>query len=296
MKSTYICPILTSVNQDGSVNFDDMHGMYDYVLDAGVDGILIGGSSGEFYAFTYEENKAMMLDAIQHINHRGYVMCGTGRLIKSETISLSNEVLVAGADAVIVVGPYYSGCNEEHVFAYYDDILSQINGPVYLYNYADRTGYDVSPEVMLRLLEKHKNFVGVKDTHPLLRHSQKLVQMIKPQYPDFKIVTGYDNNCIPLVISGGDGCIGALSNVRPDMCNAIIQALANEDLSALKTLQREVDTYFQFYEVYTPFNPVMKWALHEMGKPMQEYCKEPLKVLTPDEKEKLSFLADQLWR
>lgn len=296
MKSKYICPILTSVNEDGTVNYEDMHAFYDRVLGAGINGVLTGGSAGEFYAFTYEEVKELMLDAVKYINHRGLVIAGTGRMAKSETISLSNELLQAGADAVMIVGPYYSGCNEEDVFHYYDEVMGKVEGNVYLYNYADRTGYDVPSSTILRLLAKHKNFIGVKDTYPVLRHTQKYIQDIKPVYPEFQIFTGYDNNCIPAVMSGGDGCIGALSNVYPDMGHQVTVALEEEALPQLIALQRQIDTYFKFYEVHVPFNPVMKWALVEMGYPMKEFCKEPLTILTKEEKELLAPVADQLWR
>ncbi len=296
MKAKYISPILTSLNSDESVNYEDMHAVYDKLIAAGINGVLAGGSAGEFYAFSYEEVKELILDAIEYGKGRWEVIAGTGRMVKAETIQLSNEVLKAGADAVIIVGPYYSACNNEDVFAYYDEVLGAINGPVYLYNYGDRTGYDVSAETLLRLREKHDNLVGVKDTHSVLRHTQRYIQFLKPKYPDFKIYTGYDNNCIPSVISGGDGCIGALSNIDPEMCVNVIKALDTEDLNALKELQRQIDAYFAFYEVHVPFNPVMKWAINELGGPMKETCRVPIKPLTDVEKEALSPIAEALWR
>lgn len=296
MKCKYICPILTSVNKDGSINYDDMHKFYDNLMNAGIDGILTGGSAGEFYAFTYDEVKELILDAIKYINHRGIVLAGTGRMAKSETISLANISLDAGADAAIIVGPYYNACSQEDVFNYYDDILGKINGNVFIYNYADRTGYDVSSNTILRLLQKHKNLIGVKDTNPVVRHTQKYIHDIKKDYPDFNIFTGYDNNCISVAISGGNGCIGALSNVYPDICHKIIIALQEENLTELKSLQRQIDLYMSFYEIYPTFNPVMKWALQEMHKPMQKYCKEPLSELPEKAKISLAAYADKLWR
>lgn len=296
MNCKYICPILTSINKDGTVNYEEMHALYDQILDAGIDGVLVGGSSGEFYAFTYEEIKTMIIDAVKHINHKGIVLAGTGRMVKSETISLSNTAINAGADAVIIVGPYYSACNKEDIFNYYDDVMSQIHGDIFLYNYEDRTGYDVSADIILRLLAKHKNFVGVKDTHPVLRHTQKYIQEIKSKYPDFQVFTGYDNNCIPSVISGGNGCIGALSNVYPEICHQAAESLRQENFQEIKIKQREIDRLMKFYEVYTPFNPVMKWAMNELNKPMQENCKEPLTPLTDEVKQSLSEVCHNLWR
>lgn len=296
MNCKYICPILTSINEDGTVNYEEMHALYDQILGGGIDGVLVGGSSGEFYAFTYQEIQMMIVDAVKHINHQGIVLAGTGRMTKSETVSLSNVAIDAGADAVIIVGPYYSACNKEDVFNYYDDVMSQIHGNIFLYNYADRTGYDVSTDTILRLLAKHKNFIGVKDTHPVLRHTQSYIQEIKSKYPDFQVFTGYDNNCIPSVISGGNGCIGALSNVYPQLCHQVAESLRHEDLQKIKTMQREIDKRMKLYELYTPFMPLMKWAMKELNKPMQENCKEPLTPLTDEVKQSLNEVANDLWR
>ncbi|MDU2064465.1 MAG: dihydrodipicolinate synthase family protein [Sporomusaceae bacterium] len=296
MDCKYITPILTSINGDGSVDYATMHKLYDTLIDAGIDGILVGGSSGEFYAFTYEEIKAFILDAISYIGDRAIVMAGTGRMVYEETVALSNEVLAAGASSVLVVGPYYSACSQEDIFNYYDRLLSAVKGPLYIYNYEDRTGYDVKPATILRLLAKHDNLAGMKDTHAVLRHTQQYIQLVKSQYPQYLVYTGYDNNCIPTVISGGDGCIGALSNVYPTMCAEAIDALQVEDLTRMTKVQRAIDARMRFYEVHTPFNPVMKWCMAEMGTGMQEHCKAPITALTDTEKAELTDFAAALWR
>lgn len=290
-----MCPILTSFSENGSVSYDDMHAMYDQILDAGIDGILVGGSSGEFYALNFEEVQSLIKDAVQYINHKGFVLAGTGRMMESETIHLSNFALDNGADAVIVVGPYYTACNEEDVFHYYDHILSGIYGKVYIYNYIERTGYDVTVNTMLRLLAKHNNLAGVKDTHMILRHTQRYIQEVKSKYPNFQVFTGYDNHCIPVILSGGDGCIGALSNVFPELGCKVVEALKNENIAELITLQRSIDKYMKMYELHTPFNPVMKWVMKQMGKPMQEYCSEPLTPLSDKEKEVLFPIVKELF-
>lgn len=296
MNCNYITPIITSINTDGTVDYETMHKLYDTLINAGIDGILVGGSSGEFYAFTYEEIKEFILDAISYIGNRAIVMAGTGRMVYKETVELSNLALKSGAASVLVVGPYYSACSQEDVFNYYDNLLAAVKGPLYIYNYEDRTGYDVPADIFLRLLAKHDNLAGIKDTHAMLRHTQQYIQLVKSKYPDFMVYTGYDNNCIPSVISGGDGCIGALSNVYPSLCAEVIDALRKEDLSQMIKAQRAIDERMRFYEVHTPFIPVMKWAMAESGMGMQENCKAPLTALTKAAKASLSGFADQLWR
>ena len=296
MECRYFCPILTSMNDDGNVNFEDMHALYDQILGGGIDGILTGGSAGEFYAFSYDEVKELITDATRYINHRGFVLAGTGRCVKEETISLSNDVLAVGADAVIIVGPYYSGASEEDIYEYYDEVMSKVNGPIFMYNFADRTGYDIPARTVLRLRDRHDNFIGIKDTHPVVRHTQSVIQLVKGKYPDFIVMTGYDNNFMPVVLSGGDGCIGALSNIYPETCHQAAEALRHNDLEQMKKYQREIDRLFAYYEVYPTFNSVMKWAMKEMGKPMQENCRVPVRPLPAAAKEQLKDFADAMWR
>lgn len=296
MSAKYLCPILTSFNDDSTINYEDMHGLYDHILSNGIDGILIGGSAGEFYALNYNEAEELILDAVNYINHQSIVIAGTGRMNRMETINLSNFALEKGADAVIIVGPYYSACSQEDVFNYFDDILGHISGNVYLYNYQDRTGYDISVNTVLRLLEKHNNLIGIKDTHPVSRHSQKYINEILPKYPSFEVFTGYDTNCVPVVISGGAGCIGALSNVYPKLCHDLVSSLNKGDYNKIVEIERKIDKYALFYEAYTPFNPLMKWALNEMGYSIQENCRVPISKLTADVKADLDAVANRLWR
>ena len=180
MNSKYFCPILTSFNDDSTINYDDMHSLYDHVLENGIDGILVGGSAGEFYALDYNEAEQLISDAVQYINHRSIVIAGTGRMNRLETINLSNFALKKGADAVIIVGPYYSACSQEDVFNYFDDILGHISGNVYLYNYQDRTGYDISVNTVLRLLEKHKN-LKIKEVE-FLGKSEKFIKLLPEKH------------------------------------------------------------------------------------------------------------------
>jgi dihydrodipicolinate synthase/N-acetylneuraminate lyase len=148
----------------------------------------------------------------------------------------------------------------------------------------------------LRLLEKHKNLIGIKDTHPVSRHSQKYINEILPLYPSFAVYTGYDTNCVPVVISGGAGCIGALSNVYPKLCHDLVVALNEGNFNKIVEIQQKIDTYALFYEAYTPFNPLMKWALREMGYSIKENCRVPISKLTDSVKSDLDMVAKRLWR
>lgn len=286
--------MLTSFNEDGTVAYDDMQAFIDWQIERGIDALLLGGSSGEFYALTFEQMSELIVKTIDMVAGRVPLIVGTGSTVVENTVALSRLAFEHGASALMVVGPYYSAATPEGVLAYYDTVLSAVDGPVYIYNYPDRTGHDVTAEMVLELRERHDNLKGIKDTLPVLRHTQRLVQIVKSRFPEFEVYTGYDNNCIPLVLSGGNGCIGALSNVIPGICSQIGPAHEARDLDRLEELQRALDACFVCYEQPMPFNPLMKWVLTTLGVPFKETCKTPLLPLTAAEKERLKEVADKV--
>lgn len=112
MRSEYICPVLTAFDENGKVDMEAMKRQFDHLIEGGLNGIAIMGSSGEFYAMTLEEAMAFARDSIAYLKDKIPVYIGTGRLIADETIQFSNYVLDQGATAVMIVGPYYIGTDE----------------------------------------------------------------------------------------------------------------------------------------------------------------------------------------
>lgn len=294
MQASYICPALTPFASDKSVDEVQLKAFVDYLCANHIDGILLGGSSGEFYALSFEEMKSFIQKGIKAVDSRIKLICGTGRCDKEETIELSQFALNEGADAVMLVGPYYSAASEKQIFAYFDEVIAKIDGAVYLYNYPERMGYDISAELLYKLKSRHDNLVGVKDTHSVLRHSQRYIQMICSKYPDFEVYTGYDNNCAALVLSGGAGCIGALSNIIPAACKALLYALRDKDLARLAQLQQEIDRAFSIYEQPDQFNLILKWVLQEAGINFNEIYRAPLMPLSAEQKESYAEVKDLL--
>ena len=182
MKAEYICPVLTAFDKDGKVDMDAMKKQFDHLIEGGLNGIAVMGSSGEFYAMTLEAAMAFARESIAYLKGKIPVYVGTGRLIADETIQLSNYALKQGATAVMIVGPYYIGTDDAGMEEYYDYVSEHIHGNIILYNFPDRTGFDLSADVILRLLKKHKNIIGLKDTFGAPSHTRALIGKIKPVY------------------------------------------------------------------------------------------------------------------
>lgn len=275
MSAEYICPVLTAFKEDGSVDMEAMKALFDHLIDGGLDGIAIMGSSGEFYSMTLEEAGNFAKASLDYLRGKIPVYVGTGRLTMKETVKLSACALEWGAAGVMIVGPYYIGADKEGIFTYYDQVTRQIDGDIILYNYPDRTGYDITPDIVLRLLERHKNIVGIKDTVAAPSHTRELIRSVKARFPEFRVYSGYDDNFVHVLLSGGNGCIAALSNVRPQLCARWRDAWNQKDLKTVTEIQRTIDGFMDFYKISTPFMPAMKYALRKMGLPISLLCKLP---------------------
>lgn len=290
MKSSYITPSVTLFEADGkTIDLKAMQAHFEYLIQGGVDGILIFGSIGEFFSVPMEEKKKLITCAVETIKGRVRLFVGTTSMEKSETIALSRFAKQAGADAVIILPPYYFPLSDKFVENYYDQLAAELSDQtVYLYNFPDRTGYSISVPVILNLLKNHKNIAGIKDTQAGMANTIDLVKRVKSQYPDFEVFSGFDDNFAHNVLSGGDGCIAGLSNVTPKLCHAWVQAFADNDLQKVADIQRTINGLMEIYNVGVPFVPYIKAAMIENGQDVSGVSVFPFMQAEQAEKQALA--------
>ncbi len=214
-------------------------------------------------------------------------MVGTADTVFQHVTELSEYALREGADAVIVVPPYYFWLNGGSLEEYYDNLARQIRGKLYLYNFPDRTGYQIPVDVIQRLALRHENIVGCKDTISGMDHTRELIKAVKPHRPDFEIYSGFDDNFAHNVLSGGDGCIGGLSNLAPEVCSAWVSAINRGDMEAVVKIQRRVDRLMSIYSVGMPFVPFIKRAMELRGIGVKSCASEPLPKASEEDDRKL---------
>lgn len=287
MECNYITPAITAFDENKQLDREALEALYDHLIRGGVDGILVLGSIGEFFAIPVESKKELIRLAVRHIDRRTKVLVGTASMDVNETIELSKYACQQGADGIVVISPYYFSLSDESVEEYYDLVARECPGDLYLYNFPDRTGYDLSPDVTLKLLRKHKNIAGYKDTIPGMDHTRELIKRIKPEFPGFKIYSGFDDNFAHNVLSGGDGCIGGLSNLVPEVCSSWVRAFRDNDLDSIAGIQRKIDQLMDIYQVGKPFVPYIKKAMMLKGIPVKDYCSFPLPVANDAQVSKL---------
>jgi len=289
MKARFLTPAITAFKEDGQLDMKANQQVYDHLIRGGIDGIVILGSTGEFFNISKDQQKELMDMAISYINHRTKVYVGTSFLSVEETIEMTNYAHRAGADAVMIISPYYFSLTEESIEAYYNEVAAATKAQIYLYNYPARTGYDLSPELTLRLLKKNRNIIGYKDTVTEMAHTRELIGLLLTEFPKFDILSGFDENFIHNVLSGGGGCIGGLSNLVPEVFSNMVKAVNEKNYEKMAASQKKVDQLMQFYAIGTPFIPIIKKAMMLRGINMEDYCTKPF--LRADEKQIVKIKA-----
>jgi 4-hydroxy-tetrahydrodipicolinate synthase len=261
----YVAPTLTALHNANEIDIESCLKLFDNLVENGLDGLAVFGTSGEFPHLPIAEKKKLIKAATPHIKNKAEYVVGTGSMDIKETIDLSNFSFENGADAVIIVGPYYYGLSDDSIFDYYSKAASEIQGNIYLYNFPDRTSYSIKPQTVLALADKHKNIIGIKDTVPDMGHTVDIIKAVKPTHPDFSIFCAYDNNFAYTVLSGGDGCVGILPNIAPKLFVSWAKAAKEKDYDALALLQKKVDRLMDILWIHSPFLATTKAVLVDRG-------------------------------
>lgn len=293
MNAAYLTPAITLFHEDGSLDLESQEKLFENLIKNGVDGILVEGSSSEFFAMPMNQRREMAKFAIEKIAHRVKLIIGTSHMVADEIVSFSNYCLDAGADAVMILPPYYFHFGAEALLQYYDRLAANIHGPIYIYNFPDNTGYTIPPETVLQLTRLHSNIVGMKDTISGMDHTRELIKVVKSQVPSFEIYSGFDDNFAHNVMAGGNGCIGALSNVVPEVCTAWVQAFRNNDLEGIAKGQQTIDRLMDLYSVRNPFLPVIKEACKLRGIASSSAGTFPMPNATVEDDAKILELLHQ---
>ena len=289
----FYTPTVTAFDAQGNLDPAGNRAVLDHVIDGGVDGVVVMGSTGEFASMREADKRALIDLTVEHVAGRAEVIMGTACMRVDDTIELSNYALDAGVDAVMVIGPWYFALEDAAVEAYFCEVAAGVRGDLYLYNFPARTGYSISPEVTARVVRKHPNVVGYKDTVLEVGHTRRLLTTLRPEFPDFRVLAGFDENLAHVVASGGAGVIGGLSNVFPEVCSAYTDAVNAQDFVQIARTQRVIDRLMGLYEIASPFIPIVKKAMTLRGVAIGETSLAPHQSATPEQTARVvEILAD----
>jgi len=246
---------------NGSVDERAFRALVDWQIAEGTNGLVPAGTTGESPTLSHEEHKEVVEWCIDQAKGRVPVIAGAGSNSTREAIELSQHAEAAGADAVLVVTPYYNKPTQEGLFQHFKAINDAIGIPIIIYNIPARSVIDMSVDTMQRLFEL-KNIAGVKDaTANVVRVSQQRAAM----GPDFNQLSGEDATALGFMAHGGHGCISVTSNVAPRLCAEFQSACLRGDFAAALRLQDKLMPLHQHLFIETNPAPA-KYALSVLGK------------------------------
>lgn len=277
-------PVVTILTDDGMIDYPNMEKHINHLVEAGLNGLLFFGSLGEFYGFSLAEKKEFIDFAVKIVNKRTQVIIGVGGTSLNEVVELAKYAETAGADAVNVVSPYYFGLDEQSTVPYFGKIAEAIKLPIMLYNFPDRTGNDLNPDLVCELATKYPNISGIKDTVDNISHTRMLCQKIKPIRPDFSVLSGFDEYYLVNRISGGDGVLCGLTNIVPEIFVELNKAYNAKDFLVTEKCAKIIASLMQIYKVTPLFIVAMKAAIKvSSGMNMSTYTKAPGVTITEEQ-------------
>ena len=282
-KAKFYTPVITAFDAAGNLDIQGNKNVFDHLINGGVDGLVVMGSTGEFFSMTAQQKRDLIDLTVEYVAGRCEVIIGTACMRTDDTIALSNYALAKGADAVMIISPYYFTLSEASIFAFFDECAAGINGDIYLYNFPARTSYDLTPEITLALLRKHQNIIGYKDTVFDVGHTRRLLTVVAPEFPDFIVLAGFDENLYHVVSSGGHGAIGGISNLYPEICAEYVAAVNSGNQAEIFRTQRKIDKLMDIYSIGTPFFPIIKRAMMLRGVEITDVSTAPYLPATDEQ-------------
>lgn len=276
--------IVTPMHEDGTVNFEKLGELLEEQIGAGTDAVIICGTTGESSTLTHEEHLAAIKYTVEKVNHRIPVIAGTGSNCTETAVYLSQEAESYGADALLLVTPYYNKGTQKGLKIHYTTIANSVKLPIIIYNVPSRTGCNILPETVAELVNSVDNIVGIKEASGNISQVAKLMSLVGDK---IELYSGNDDQIVPIMALGGRGVISVLSNVAPVQAHEIAASYLAGDVEKSRRMQLEAIELID--ALFCEVNPIpVKTALNLMGKevgplrgplcPMEEKNLERLKT------------------
>jgi 4-hydroxy-tetrahydrodipicolinate synthase len=255
-----IVAIVTPMHADGSLDYPGLRKLIDWHIAEGTDGIVIVGTTGESATVSVEEHCELIKLAVEHTKGRIPIIAGTGGNSTDEAIRLTQYAKDVGADAALLVVPYYNRPTQEGMYRHFKAIAEAVDLPVILYNVPGRTVADMSNETVLRLA-KIPNIVGLKDATGNIGRGSELLRLAPKS---FAVYSGDDPTAMALMFCGGAGNISVTANVAPRAMHELCVAAMNGEVAKAVEINNKVIPLHA--KLFVEPNPVpVKWAMAEMG-------------------------------
>ena len=254
--------IVTPFKENGEVNYEEFAKQIELQIEGETDAIIVCGTTGEASTLSHEEHIEVIRYCVEVVNGRIPVVAGTGSNCTETAVYLSQEAEKAGADALLVVTPYYNKATQKGLYEHFKIVADSVKIPVILYNIPGRTGgVNILPETVVRLCTEVENIVGVKDATGNISQVAKLMSLANGKVD---LYSGNDDQIVPLLSLGGKGVISVLSNIAPKQTHDICAKFFEGDVEGSRKIQ--LDAINLIDALFCEVNPIpVKKALNLMG-------------------------------
>jgi 4-hydroxy-tetrahydrodipicolinate synthase len=284
-----IAPLVTPFTGTGELDLESLRRLVRWQLASGSHGISLGGSTGEPSAQTVAERAAAIRAAAEEVADRVPFVPGTGSAKLDETLELTAVARDAGADAVLIITPYYARPTQEGLYQWYAAVAREFPDlPLVIYNVPSRTAVDIAPVTVGRLFRDFGNVAGIKETTKDFEHFSRVIYEAGP---DLLVWSGIELLCLPLLALGGAGFVSATANLAPAAVAGMYEAFTAGDLGGARDLHYRLHPLVDLIFVETNPAPA-KWVLAERGLISSPHVRPPLVTPTPSGQDKIRVLLE----
>jgi len=270
-----IVALVTPMHNNGGLDWKRLQGLVDMHLEQGTDAIVAVGTTGESATLSVNEHCEVIRRVVDQVNGRIPVIAGTGANSTTEAVELTENAKKSGADACLLVTPYYNKPTQEGLYLHHKFISDAVNIPQILYNVPGRTACDMLPETVARLATL-SNIVGIKEATGDLARGQQVLDLVGDK---IAVYSGDDATAVDLILLGGKGNISVTANIAPREMSEMCRLALAGDAVAARAINEKLMPAHQ--DLFIEANPIpVKWALHRMGL-MDEGIRLPLTPLDP---------------
>lgn len=280
--------IVTPFNEDESINYDKLDQLIDYHCNHGTDSIIICGTTGESATMTEEEHMECVKFTIDRVKGRIPVIAGTGSNCTRTAVEMSREASEYGADGLLLVTPYYNKATQEGLVKHYSAVARAAKAPIIMYSVASRTGCNIEPATVARLVKEEENIVGIKEASGNISQVAKIMNLTDGKVD---LYSGNDDQIVPILSLGGKGVISVLSNVAPKETHDICARYFEGDVKGSLDLQLKAIPLIE--QLFSEVNPIpVKKAMKLMGMDCGP-LRMPLTELTAAHEESLKKAMEE---
>ncbi len=267
--------LVTPMDAQGRLDWDSLSKLVDFHLQEGTNAIVAVGTTGESATLDVNEHIEVIRRVVKQVAGRIPVIAGTGANSTREAIELTNNAKSAGADACLLVTPYYNKPTQEGLYQHFKAIAEAVDIPQILYNVPGRTACDMLADTVVRL-STVPNIIGIKEATGDIQRAKDILAKVSS---DFLVYSGDDATAVELILAGGKGNISVTANVAPRDMSEMCAAAMRGDATAARAIHEKLMPLNK--TLFVESNPIpVKWALHEMGL-MPDGIRLPLTWLSP---------------